>query len=123
MIPAASRLSRPMIVGRKYRKTRNSRVSTVHPFHFDHGAADTPARLSPIIRIPLPKCFPSLSVTLSSCPVFLLTAKFLAQTSLVSICQSSLPMSLPSGGTTNRCLAGSAIGLAVEHLTSLDTVL
>jgi hypothetical protein len=71
MIPAASRLSRPMIVGRKYRRTRKSRVSTVHPFHFNLGAADTPARLSPIIRIPLPKCFPSLRATPSSFPVFL----------------------------------------------------
>lgn len=57
MIPAASRLSRPMMVGRKYRKTRKSRVSTGHPFHFDLGATDTPARLLPLIRMRLPKCF------------------------------------------------------------------
>jgi hypothetical protein len=45
MIPAASRLSRPMIVGRKYSRIKESRVSMVHPFRHSLGAADTPARL------------------------------------------------------------------------------
>jgi len=66
MIPAASRLSRPMMDGRKYRITRKSRVSTVHPFHFNLGAADTPARLYPTIRIPLSKCFSRLRARLFS---------------------------------------------------------
>ncbi len=58
MIPAASRLSCPMMLGRKYKRTRKSRVSTVHPFHYNLGAADTPARLYPMIRISISKCFP-----------------------------------------------------------------
>jgi hypothetical protein len=45
MIPVASRLSRPMIVGRKYSRIKESRVSTGHPFRYSFGAADTPARL------------------------------------------------------------------------------
>jgi hypothetical protein len=45
IIPAASRLSRPMIVGRKYSRIKESRVSTVHPFRYSLGATDTPARL------------------------------------------------------------------------------
>ena len=69
MIPAASRLSCPMMVGRKYRSTRKSRVSTGHPFRYNLGAADTPARLYPMIRIRLPKCFLGLRSTLSSQPV------------------------------------------------------
>ena len=71
MIPAASRLSRPIMVGRKYRKTRKSRVSTGHPFHFDLGAADTPARLLPLIRMRRGKCFPSLRIAVSPSSVFL----------------------------------------------------
>ena len=68
-IPAASRLSRPMMAGRKYRRTRKSRVSTVHPFHCNLGAADTPARLYPIIRFRLSKCSSRLGSALPSGPV------------------------------------------------------
>jgi hypothetical protein len=69
MIPAASRFSRPMIVGRKYRRTRKSRVSTGHPLHDNLGATDTPARLCPMIRIHRSKCFPGhrARLFLSSC--------------------------------------------------------
>ena len=58
MIPAASRLSRPMMLGRKYSRTRKSRVSTVHPFQSSLGAADTPARLYPTNTRPPLKMFP-----------------------------------------------------------------
>ena len=57
MIPAASRLSRPMIVGRKYSRVKQSRVSKVHPFRHSLGAADTPARLYWLIRRHPQECF------------------------------------------------------------------
>jgi hypothetical protein len=57
MIPAASRLSRPMIVGRKYSRVKESRVSKVHPFRHSLGAADTPARLYWLIRRHPQECF------------------------------------------------------------------
>jgi hypothetical protein len=57
MIPAASRLSRPMMVGRKYSRIMESRVSTVHPFGYNLGAADTPRASIHPIRSDAAKCF------------------------------------------------------------------
>jgi hypothetical protein len=47
MIPAASRLSRPRIVGRKYSSIKESRVSTVHTPFATASAQQTPPRLYP----------------------------------------------------------------------------
>ncbi len=41
-MPLASRLSLPMIAGRKYRKIMQIRASTVHPFHIGLGTATSP---------------------------------------------------------------------------------